>query len=398
MRASRLTCWKRVPELGGNVRRLKFLMNGDNPQEMLDALIQRVTTHPGIQVYTNAEILDFHGSMGNFKTEFQANGERRVLEHGAVIVATGAREYEPRGYLYGQDPRVMTQLELEEQLSSGAFKANSVVMVQCVGPCEAPGGDCSRVCCSQAVKNALKIKERNPQAGVFILNHDIRTYGFNEAYYRRAREMGVRFIRFSAGCKPELAAENGHLAVSVDDELLKTKLKIECDAVVLSTGMTPRDDCGELARKLKLPLTQDGFFLEAHMKLRPVDFASEGIYLCGLAHGPKSLNESLIQAGAAAARASTVLSKRRMELDPRISQVVDENCDGCAYCIDPCPYNALTLIEYMKDGSIKKTVESDPAKCRGCGVCQATCPKQGIFVRNFRLDQIGAMVEAALIK
>jgi heterodisulfide reductase subunit A len=248
------------------------------------------------------------------------------------------------------------------------------------------------------VKNALKIKERNRQASVFILNHDIRTYGFNEAYYRQAREAGVRFIRFNAAHKPELAAVNGHLAVAVDDELLNMKLNIDCDAVILSTGMTPQNDSGALAKKLKLPLTQDGFFLEAHMKLRPVDFAYEGIFFCGLAHGPKSLTESLVQAGAAAARASTVLSKRRMELDPRVSQVVDENCDGCAYCIDPCPYDALTLIEYMKDGSVKKTVESDPAKFRGCGVCQATCPKRGIIVRNFRLDQIEAMVEAALIK
>jgi heterodisulfide reductase subunit A len=371
-------------------------MNGDDPQKWLDALVEKVSAHPMIRVCTEAEILDFQGSVGNFKTEFTASGKLHNIEHGAVIVAIGAQECKPQEYLYGQDRRVMTQLELEEKLTNGDFKAGSIVMIQCVGSREEPRGYCSRVCCSQAVKNALKIKERNPQADVCILNRDVRTYGFNEAYYRKAREAGVRFIRFEESHKPEVISSNGHLVVSVDDSLLDTKLHIECDAIILSAGTVPRDDTVNLAQKLKIPLTQDGFLLEAHMKLRPVDFASDGIYLCGLAHGPKTLSESIIQASAAAARASTVLSKRQIELEPRISQVIDENCDGCAYCVDPCPYKAITLIEYMKDGAVKKTVESDPAKCRGCGVCQATCPKKGIFVRNFRLEQISAMVEAAL--
>ena len=382
--------------LGGNARRLKFLMNGEDPQKWLDALVEKVSAHPMIRVCTEAEILDFQGSVGNFKTEFTASGKLHNIEHGAVIVAIGAQECKPQEYLYGQDRRVMTQLELEEKLTNGDFKAGSIVMIQCVGSREEPRGYCSRVCCSQAVKNALKIKERNPQADVCILNRDVRTYGFYEAYYRKAREAGVRFIRFEEGHKPEVISSNGHLVVSVDDSLLNMKLHVECDAIILSAGTVPRDDTVNLAQKLKIPLTQDGFLLEAHMKLRPVDFASDGIYLCGLAHGPKTLSESIIQASAAAARASTVLSKRQIELEPRISQVIDENCDGCAYCVDPCPYKAITLIEYMKDGAVKKTVESDPAKCRGCGVCQATCPKKGIFVRNFRLEQISAMVEAAL--
>ncbi len=387
---------EKSPALGGNVRRLKFLMNGDNPQEWLDTLTEKVTRHPKIQVYTQAEISDFEGSIGNFKTEFEVNGMHHSIEHGIVIVATGAQEYRPQEYLYGQDPRVMTQLELEEKLTNGDFKAERIVMIQCVGSREEPRAYCSRVCCSQAVKNALKIKQRSQNTDVFILNRDVRTYGFNEEYYRKVREAGVRLIRFEEDHKPEVISNNGHLAVSVDDSLLNMRLEIECDAVVLSAGTAPRGDNADLAQKLKIPLTQDGFFLEAHMKLRPVDFASEGIYLCGLAHGPKSLTESIAQASAAAARASTVLSKRQIELEPRISQVIDENCDGCAYCIDPCPYQAFTLIEYMKEGDIKKTVESDPAKCRGCGVCQATCPKKGIFVRNFRLEQISAMVEVAL--
>jgi heterodisulfide reductase subunit A len=271
-------------------------------------------------------------------------------------------------------------------------------MVQCVGSREEPREYCSRVCCGQAVKNSLKIKEKRPRANVFILNKDVRTYGFNEAYYRQARAAGVRFIRFEDGHKPEVIPTNGHLAAVVDDSLLGMKLRIDCDAVILSAATVPRDDTANLAQKLKIPLTQDGFLLEAHMKLRPVDFASDGIYLCGLAHAPKTLSESITQASATAARAATVLSKRQIQLEPRISQVVDENCDGCAYCIEPCPYDALILIEYMRDGAVKKTVESDPARCRGCGVCQATCPKKGILVRNFRPEQLSAMVEAALAR
>ncbi len=382
--------------LGGNMRRVRLLMNGDNPQDWLDTLITKVTTHPNVRVYTGAEIADFQGSVGNFKTEFTVNGRVSTIEHGIVIVATGADEYRPQDYSYGQHPMVMTQLELEEKLSNGDFKANSIVMIQCVGSREEPRDYCSRVCCAQAVKNSLKIKERNHQANVFILNRDVRTYGFTEASYRKARELGVRFIRFGESHKPKVMHTNGHLVVSVDSDLLGMTLNIDCDAVVLSAGTVPRDDTATLAQKLKIPLTQDGFLLEAHMKLRPVDFPSDGIYLCGLAHGPKTLGETITQASAAAARASTVLSKRQIELEARISQVVDKNCDGCAYCIEPCPYNAITLIEYMKDGAVKKTVESDPAKCRGCGVCQATCPKQGIFVRNFTLEQLSAMVEAAL--
>jgi len=242
----------------------------------------------------------------------------------------------------------------------------------------------------------LKIKEKSPDTNVFVLYRDVRAYGFNEAHYREAREKGVRFIRYEDNEKPEISRDNGRLKVSAHDPILDAKININCDLLVLSAATIPREENKDLAQKLKLPLTEEGFFLEAHMKLRPVDFASEGIFLCGLAHSPKSIDESITQASAAAARASTILSKKQIQLEATISEVVDENCDGCAYCIDPCPYEAITLIEYMRDGAVKKTVESDPAKCRGCGVCQATCPKQGIFVRNFRLDQIKAMVDSAL--
>ncbi|MDP2952849.1 MAG: 4Fe-4S dicluster domain-containing protein, partial [Chloroflexota bacterium] len=329
---------------------------------------------------------------------FTCGGEQHEIEHGAVIVATGAQEYLSSDYLHGQHKAVITQLELEDMLASGDFNARSVAMLQCVSSSGEPGGYCSRLCCTQAVKTGLKIKEKSPETSVFILHKDMRTYGFYEARYREAREKGVRFIRLAEGSKLDVVPVNGHVKISVLDEVLRARLSIEPDLLVLSTGIAPREGNKGLAQKLKLPLTQDGFFLEAHMKLRPVDFPTDGIFLCGLAHGPKMATESIAQARAAAARAATVLSKPRIQLDAAISLVVEENCDGCAYCIDPCPYKAITLMDYVKDGTVKKTVDADPAKCRGCGVCQATCPKRGIFIRNFKLDQLSAMVEAALAR
>ena len=383
-------------QLGGNLRRVKFLLNGQSPQAELESLIQKVQSHPRIHIYTGAEILNFEGSVGNFRTEFSSNGDVHAINHGVVIVATGAQEYKPTEYLYGQDERVMTQLELEEKLTNGNIGAKAVVMIQCMGSREEPRAYCSRICCSQGIKIALKIKEKNPDANVFVLYRDVRTYGFNEAYYTKARDKGVRFIRYELNEKPEVSRDNGRLKVSVHDLILDAKINISCDLLSLAAATVPGDGNKDLAQKLKLPLNEDGFFLEAHMKLRPVDFASDGIFLCGLAHSPKLIDESIAQASAAAARASTILSKQQIELEAAISEVVDENCDGCAYCIDPCPYEAITLIEYMKDGAVKKTVEVDETACKGCGVCQATCPKKGIFVRNFRLDQISAMIEAAL--
>jgi len=382
--------------LGGNLRRVRFLLNGTDPQEKLASLVAQVTAHPLLHVYTNAEVVDFEGSAGNFRTRFTSNGEPHEIEHGAVIVATGAQEYRPSEHLYGQHPGVITQLELEERLARGDFKARSVAMLQCVGSCEQAHGYCSRLCCAQAVKNALRIKEKSPGTSVFVLHRDMRTYGFHEARYREAREKGVRFLRLAEGSGPQVLPVNGRLKVSLLDDILKVKLSIEADLLVLSTGIVPGEGNKDIAQKLKVPLTQDGFFLEAHMKLRPVDFATDGIFLCGLAHSPKTASESIVQASAAAARAATVLSKPRIHLEAAISQVLDENCDGCAYCVEPCPYHAISLIEYAKDGATKKTVDADPAKCRGCGVCQATCPKRGILVRNFRPDQLSAMVEAAL--
>jgi heterodisulfide reductase subunit A len=387
--------------LGGNFMNVKFLLNGDDPQDTLKSLIDKVQHHPKIHIYTNSQIVKIDGSVGNFSTEFKSNDHVHTVNHGVVIVATGAENYNPTEYLYGQDKKVITQKELEEKLANGALQTTNhaiqtVVMIQCVGSRDEKLPYCSRICCQQAIKNALLIKEKSPETNVFILYRDIRTYGFNEGYYTRAREKDVRFIVYNADKKPDVEKYNGQLKVSVYDPVLNAKVNIKTDLLILSTGVVPRDDAKDLAQQLKVPLTSDGFFLEAHMKLRPVDFATEGVFLCGLAHFPKTVDESIAQALAASSRASTIISKEDIELAAVISHVVDENCDGCAYCIDPCPYQALTLIEYMREGSIKKTVEADDLKCKGCGTCMATCPKKGIYVKNFKLEHIAAQIEAAL--
>jgi len=298
----------------------------------------------------------------------------------------------------------MTQLEFEQRLATNdewaAARKNgipkNVVMIQCVGSRDEERPYCSRICCSEAVKNALKIKELSPETNVYILYRDVRTYGFRESYYTKARQQNVIFMRYDEDKKPEVTKNGNGLQVEVFDQTLEMPIEISADLVVLSTGIVAEEGNETIAKFLKVPLNKEGFFLEAHMKLRPIDFATDGVYLCGLAHSAKAVDESIIQAQAAASRAATVLSQDFVELEANISQVVDESCDGCAYCIEPCPYQSITLIEYMREGEVKKTVEVDETACKGCGVCMATCPKKGIFVRGFKLEQIGAQVTAAL--
>ncbi len=385
-------------ELGGNFRQVRFLPEGEEPQEILRDLIEGVANHPRIKVFTSAKIENIEGSVGNFTTTVQHEGEEKQIAHGIVVVAVGARPLPEVGYSYGESPRVLTQLELEERLASEDVEAGTVVLLQCVGSRDEDRPYCSRICCQQAIKNALELKRRRPGVNIYILHRDIRSYGFREDYYRQAREAGVKFIRYPDDRKPDISVDEDRVTVRVFDPILNADLEIGADLLVLAPAIVPREDAEELAKMLKVPLNRDQFFLEAHMKLRPLDFATDGVFLCGLAHSPKELSESISQAEGTAARAATVLSKAEIELEATISEVVDANCDGCAYCIDPCPYDALTLLEYMWEGAIKKTVERNASACKGCGVCQATCPKQGIFVRNFKLEQIGSMVEAALVE
>ena len=387
---------ERETELGGHAKHVCYLFDGRDPRDFMARMVQRTMDHPHITTHLGARVAGVDGFVGNFKTRLNGNGGGKEVEHGAVIVATGAEIYKTAEYLCGQNDKVTTQVEFERKLAAGDVAADTVVMIQCVGSRDEERPYCSRLCCGHAMRNALKLKELRPHANVFVLYRDIRTYGFNEQYYRLAREKGVRFIRYEPEAKPVVTAADGGLRVEIRDLIIGMNLAIDCDLLVLSTAVAARADGGELAQMLKVPLNQDRFFLEAHLKLRPVDFSTDGVFLCGLAHSPKNMDETISQATAAASRATTLLSKDSLTPESAISQVVDENCDGCAYCIDPCPYHALTLIEYMRIGAIKKTVEANEALCKGCGVCQATCPKIGIFVRHYSLDQISAVVEAAL--
>jgi heterodisulfide reductase subunit A2 len=390
-------------ELGGNLRSIHYLFNGENPQHELKRLRGRVFQNSRIHIFPEAKIESIDGTIGDFHTKVSVNGKRTEVNHGVVIVATGATQYEPKEYFYGQNDRVITQRQLEERLASTHFlRANgnaggkTVVMIQCVGSREETHPYCSRVCCSDAIKNALKIKSLSPGTHVYVLYRDIRTYGFKESYYTEARKRGVTFLRYTEESKPEVTAHGHGLTVTVTDQTLALPVAISADLVVLSAGIHPGESNHEIAQFLKVPLNSDGFFLEAHMKLRPVDFMTDGVFLCGLAHSPKTIDESIVQAQAAASRAATILSQDRIEMEANISEVVDDNCDGCAYCVDTCPFKAITLLEYMWDGAVKKVVDTNETTCKGCGCCEATCPKKGVFIRGFTLDQIEAQIHAAL--
>ncbi|UCE16751.1 MAG: CoB--CoM heterodisulfide reductase iron-sulfur subunit A family protein [Candidatus Bathyarchaeota archaeon] len=379
-------------ELGGYLRHIYSLLGSEDPQERLRSIIKEVTENEKIHVYLNSEISDVEGYVGNFKTTLNCGGKKKEINHGVVIVATGALEYRPAEYLYGVDERVLTQRELEEKLVNGQFNAKTVAMIQCVGSRNEERPYCSRICCAQAVKNALKIKELSPETDVYILYKDMRTYGFLEDYYREAASKGVLFIYYDDENKPRVIQEEGKLKMIVWEPVVKVWIPIEVDLLALSVATIPNPDNEHIAKTLKVPLSKNGFFLEAHMKLRPVDFATDGLFLCGLAHWPKSIEESVSQAYAAAARAITILSKEALEVEGAIASVNEDLCGGCRLCESVCEYSAIKMEEV--DGKLRAHVIE--ALCKGCGVCGSTCPVGAISMLHFTDDQLLAQVKAAL--
>ncbi len=384
--------------LGGYLRKLRRLITGEDPWERVAAIARRVMAHEKIRVHLDSTLVTVSGSLGNFTSTISTagNGNRVEVKHGVVIVATGAEMYRPSEYLYGQDRRVLVAEEWEERFESGSFRGDAVAFLQCVGSRNAERTWCSRTCCSETVKHAIALKEKRPDAGVFVLYREMRTYGFNEAYYSKARKLGVAFIRFADDNPPVVVGHNGKLSVMVRSETLQEATQLLVDNVVLAAATVPRESNRDLAQLLKVPLGDDRFFLEAHRKLRPIDFATDGIYVCGNAHSPLGIDETISQALGTAARASTVLSREKIDLDPTISHVVEENCDGCGYCVEPCPYKAIALIEHEVNGEVKKRVEVNDSLCKGCGCCMATCPKKAIFVWHFRPEMLSAEVQVAL--
>jgi heterodisulfide reductase subunit A-like polyferredoxin len=377
--------------LGGNLWNLHYTLDGQDVRALLESTIERVRNHPMIRVLFNASILDSGGSKGNFKTgiKYGPNGEYQKIDHGVVIVATGAQEAKPTEFLYGEDPRIVTQLELENKIagkSADVAKAKKVVMIQCVGSRNEERPNCSRTCCATAVKNALKLKELNPDTDITVLYRDVRTYGLAEPYYAKAREKGVLFVRYEPEEKPEVKKDGQKLTVSFQDRIIRERMEISPDLLVLSAATHARNN-DEVASVLKIQRTLEGFFLEAHMKLRPVDLATDGMYLAGGAHGPKLITETISQASAAAARACTILSKEKMMVGGVIAVVDGENCAACLTCVRVCPYDVPVI-------NIKGEAEIDPAKCHGCGSCSAECPAMAIELMHFREPQLWAKANA----
>jgi heterodisulfide reductase subunit A len=385
---------EREKDLGGHLRTIRYLLGkGDDPKAKLDALVRAVQKNGKIHVYLGAEVVDIYGFVGNFKSKIrQQDGKEKEIEHGTVIVATGATEYRPTEYLYGKDKRVVTQHELEEKLADGKFKGKSVVMIQCVGARNEERPNCARICCGQAIKNALKIKEVAPESEVYVLYKDMRAYGFKEDYYREAATKGVLFVNYDDERQPQVVNCNGQLRVTFWEPVIGERFEVEPDLLVLSAATVPNPDNKHVAEMLKVPLTKDGFFLEAHMKLRPVDFATEGVFLCGMAHSPKYIDESIAQACAAAARAATILSKKTIEMEGIIANVSEDLCSGCRICEYLCPYLAVE----MKDKEGKPIAHVVEALCKGCGACGAACPTKAITMGHFTTDEVLAQIEAAL--
>jgi len=382
---------EKEPQLGGLSRDLTHTIEGAHiPEHLLD-LVDRVTHHEKIQVLTESLIVGFTGFKGNFTTEVMVGPGmyERKIDHGVVLVATGAAEYKPKEFLYGQDRRVLTQIELGKRLEDkGAGDLQHVVMIQCVGSRNEEFPNCSRICCQNAVKNALHIKTLNPETEVYVLYRDIRTYGELEYFYRQARRQGVHFFRFNRDAPPQVSNLDGGLFVTFTDQVLQRDLKLPADLLVLSAGMRPADT-EELSGIVKLPRNPDGFFMEAHVKLRPVDMANEGIYVCGTAHGPKLISEAVAQAMAASSRAATFLSQSELTLSVVTARVDQERCASCLICVRVCPYGVPRI---NKDG----VSEIDEALCRGCGICAAECPAKAIELNWYEDDQVLSKVNALL--
>ena len=383
--------------LGGNANRIYQTVNGGDVQTFLHRQIGRVMDHPKIRVYLSSRVVDSSGYVGNFVTRLNVgNGTEEEVRHGITILAIGGREYKPEEYYYGKDERVLTGLELEEGLAlhpEKYAKYSNVVMIQCVGSRNEEHPWCSRVCCVKSVKNALKLKELNPEMNIYVLYRDMRTYGLMEDFFNEAREKGIVFLRFDPEEPPLVTKvqENGKdlLQVEIPDALLGERFAIDTDLLQLATAILPPEDNKALSQFYKVPVNQDGFFLEAHMKLRPVDFATDGVFLCGLCHNPKTIEESISQANAAASRASTILSKEKLETEGAIAYIDKDLCVGCRGCLDVCPY---TAISYMDE---EGKCEVNEVLCKGCGGCAATCSSGSIALRGFRYDQIYAQIEKA---
>ncbi|MFX1293404.1 MAG: CoB--CoM heterodisulfide reductase iron-sulfur subunit A family protein, partial [Promethearchaeota archaeon] len=387
---------EKEPKLGGLVNKIHYLLEDEDPQAYLEKLIDKINLNDRITILLNTSIEDITGYVGNFKVKANYQGEMKEFETGIIIVATGGFEYKPTEYLYGQDERILTQQELEQKIVKNEINAKRIVMIQCVGSRNKVRTYCSKICCSIAIKNALKLKVLNPDSHIFILYRDIRTYGFKESYYEKAREIGINFIQFEENNPPEINIKDNKIQLSIFNLDTQSNLLLEPDLVVLSAAFLPTEN-KNLAQMLKVPLDQNGFFLEAHAKLRPLDFATDGIFLCGTAQWPKFINETIAQAKGAAARATTILSKEKITVIGATAWVNEDLCIGCGLCQEICPYNAIEM-QYVKKQLERNSILTYQshileAVCKGCGACSVACPVQAITTPHFTNSQILEMVK-----
>ncbi len=389
-------------KLGGTARRLHETWKNEDIKTCMQDMISRIAANPLIRVCTNAVLESVSGSVGNFMGRIRTcspdgNGETQAVEFGVCIIATGAAPYTPDEYLYGQDKRVITGLELDRLMAENraeSASADTTVFIQCVGSRDDHRPYCSRVCCTASISSAIELKKMNPDMEIFILYRDIRTYGEREILYRQARDLGIIFIRYTIDSKPVVSTDQDCLTVKISDPISGFPLEIHTDRIVLATAIVPNDN-SSLVDMFKCGTNSEGFLSEAHPKLRPVDSTVDGVFLAGMCHYPKPVSESIAQGKAAASRAGVILSKKTMKLDA-IKSHVTLNCDGCALCVDVCPYNAITLEEYEQDGKTHRQIVTDKALCKGCGICTATCPKGGVVVDGFTLSQLKAQVDTIL--
>jgi heterodisulfide reductase subunit A len=384
---------EKADALGGQARHLHETWRGEDIQGYLSQLTDAVQSDDNIEVFLNAQIAQVDGFVGNFKTTIRQNGDNRVLEHGVTIIASGASELKPSGYLYGEDSRVVTGLELQQRFidkDPSLGEADTAVFIQCVGSRIPERPYCSKVCCTQSIKSALKLKEINPQMNVFVLYRDMRPYGLREDLFREARTAGIRFIRYDGDKDIKVTNGDQDLKVSFADRVLKRMMEIRPDMLVLASAVVPPAE-NPLAQLYKVPVNADGFFAEAHVKLRPVDFATDGVFVCGLAHAPKPIDESITQAQAAVSRAVTLLSKKAFLTSGIVAKTNPLNCSSCGVCVSVCPYSAPGFIE---QGPFTGKAQINPALCKGCGLCVASCRSGAIHLKGFDNDQIFAQIFA----
>ena len=386
-------------DLGGMAKRIPHTLEGMDVQAYLHDLVRKVYQHPFIHVSHGVTITEATGYVGNFITRVKSDRGIQEIKHGATIIAIGADEYKPSEYLYGEDDRVMTHVELGEQIAKGDEKlvnAGSLAMIQCVGCRQEDRNYCSRVCCSHAVKNALKLKEINPEMEISIFFRDMRTYGLMEDYYREASNKDVKFIRYEPEDKPQVEAVEAEgrpvLRVTVPDPILGQKLAIDADYLSLAAAVIPSEDNKEISQLFKVSLGPDGFFKEAHVKLRPVEFSADGVYLCGMAHYPKHISETIKQAYGAAGRALTLLSHDIITVSGSVCEVNEKKCMGCGACISACTYGA---IEFRETRQGKKAVVN-PVICKGDGLCNAKCPTGAISLKHFTDEELFSQIDAAV--